>query len=145
MPTYRVQLETEPTHADVRVLLDGLYQYNVEQTGRDDGQWLSIFIREEADQIVAGLHGWTWGGWMRISFLWVSPQERRRGRGRQLLVMAEAEARKRRCSNATLSTFSFQAPDFYRKFGYRIVATIEGIPEGHRQHTMVKNLGAGSS
>jgi len=40
--------------------------------------------------------------------------------------MAEAEARKRGCSNATLNTFSFQAPEFYRKLGYRIVATIEG-------------------
>ena len=54
---------------------------------------------------------------MKISFLWVSPQERRQGRGRQLLLMAEAEARKRGCSNATLNTFSFQAPEFYRKFG----------------------------
>jgi hypothetical protein len=41
---------------------------------------------------------------------------------------------------ATLNTFSFQAPDFYRQFGYRIVATVEGLPEGHRQHTLVKDL-----
>ena len=141
MPTYRLQLETEPAHADVRLLLEGLYHYNVEQTGRDDGQWLAIFLRDETDRIVAGLHGWTWGGWMKISFLWVSPQERRQGRGRQLLLMAESEARKRGCSNATLNTFSFQAPEFYRKFGYRVVATIEGLPEGHRQYTLVKDLG----
>ena len=141
MPTYRLQLETEPAHADVMHLLEGLYHYNVEQTGRDDGQWLAIFLRDEADQIVAGLHGWTWAGWMKISFLWVSPHQRRQGRGRQLLLMAEAEARKRGCSNATLNTFSFQAPEFYRKFGYRVVATVEGLPEGHRQHTLVKDLG----
>jgi len=95
MSTYRYQLETEPAHADVRLLLEGLYHYNVEQTARDDGQWLAIFLRDETDRIVAGLHGWTWGGWMKVSFLWVSPQERRQGRGRQLLLMAEAEARKR--------------------------------------------------
>jgi ribosomal protein S18 acetylase RimI-like enzyme len=63
------------------------------------------------------------------------------GGGRQLLLMAEAEARKRGCSNATLNAFSFQAPEFYRKFGYRIVATIESLPEGHRQYTLVKDLG----
>jgi len=141
MSTYRFQLETEPAHADVRLLLEGLYHYNVEQTARDDGQWLAIFLRDETDRIVAGLHGWTWGGWMKVSFLWVSPQQRRQGRGRQLLLMAEAEARKRGCYNATLNTFSFQAPEFYRKFGYRIVATIEGLPEGHRQYTLVKDLG----
>ncbi len=140
MTTNPPQLETDPAPADIRVLLDGLYSYNVEQTGRDDGQWLAIFSRDEKDQIVAGLHGWTWGGWLKTNYLWVSPQERRQGKGRQLLLMAEAEARKRGCSRATLNTFSFQAPDFYRRLGYRIVATLEGLPEGHRQHTLVKDL-----
>ena len=59
-------------------------------------------------------------------------------------MMAEAEARKRGCSKATLNTFSFQAPDFYRKFGYRIVATVDGLPEGHRQHALVKELSSAS-
>jgi GNAT superfamily N-acetyltransferase len=104
MPTHRLQLETEPAHMDVRLLLEGLYHYNVEQTGRDDGQWLAIFLRDETDRIMAGLHGWTWGGWMKVSFLWVSPQERRQGRGRHLLLMAEAEARKRGCSKAVAIT-----------------------------------------
>jgi ribosomal protein S18 acetylase RimI-like enzyme len=66
---------------------------------------------------VAGLHGWTWSGWLKINYLWVSVEERGRGRGRQMLLMAEAEARKRGCSHATLSTYSFQAPDFYRRLG----------------------------
>lgn len=140
MPMYRLQLETEAAHADVKVLVEGLYHFNVEQTGHDDGQWLALFLRDETDRIVAGLHGWTWAGWMKVSFLWVSPQQRRQGRGRQLLLTAEAEARKRGCSTATLNTFSFQAPEFYRKFGYRIVATVEGLPQGHRQYTLVKDL-----
>jgi ribosomal protein S18 acetylase RimI-like enzyme len=141
MPSHQLQLCTEPEYADVRLLLEGLYQYNVEQTGHDDGQWLTILLRDEANQIVAGLHGWTWAGWMKVSFLWVSPEERRQGRGRQLLLAAEAEARKRGCTHATLNTFSFQAPEFYRKFGYKIVATIEGLPKGHRQYALVKELG----
>jgi ribosomal protein S18 acetylase RimI-like enzyme len=135
-----LKLETEPANADVKFLLDRLYDYNVEQTGRADGQWLTVFSRDEKHQIVAGLHGWTWAGWMKVDCLWVSPEERRRGRGRQMLSMAEAEARKRGCSHAILNTYSFQAPDFYRKFGYRIVATIAGLPEGHQEHTLVKDL-----
>jgi ribosomal protein S18 acetylase RimI-like enzyme len=140
MPTYRLQLEKEPAPADVGFLLEGLYQYNVEQTGRDDGEWLAVFTRDETNRIVAGLHGWTWAGWLKISFLWVSPNERSNGRGRELLLTAETEARRRGCSSATLDTYSFQAPDFYRKLGYRIVATVEGLPEGHRRHTLVKDL-----
>ena len=135
-----LKLETEPAPEDVRYLAARLYDYNVEHTGRDDGQWLAIFSRDERDRIVAGLHGWTWAGWLKINYLWVSADERRRGRGRQMLLTAEAEARKRGCSHATLYTYSFQAPDFYYKFGYRIIATVEGLPEGHRQHTLVKDL-----
>jgi len=140
MTTYRFNLETEPATADVDFLFDRLYDYNVEHTGRNDGQRLAVFSRDEKDQIVAGLYGWTWAGWFNINYLWVSAEERRRGRGRQMLLMAEAEARKRGCSRATLTTFDFQAPDFYRRFGYRIVATLEDVPEGHRRHTLVKDL-----
>jgi len=143
METHRLELVTEPTLEDVRFLGDRIYKYNVEHTGRDDGQWLAVFLRAENEQIVAGLHGWTWSGWLKINYLWVSPEARRRGRGRQMLLMAEAEARKRGCSHATLNTYSFQAPDFYRRLGYRIVATIEGLPEGHRQHTLLKDLATG--
>jgi GNAT superfamily N-acetyltransferase len=136
----RLTLETEPAPEDVGFLGDRLYDYNVARTGRDDGQWLGVFCRGEQNQIVAGLHGWTWAGWLKINYLWVSAQERGRGRGRQMLLMAEAEAQKRGCANATLDTYSFQAPEFYCKLGYRIVATVEGLPEGHRQHILVKDL-----
>jgi GNAT superfamily N-acetyltransferase len=89
---------------------------------------------------VAGLHGWTWGGWLKVNYLWVNAEERRQGRGRQLLLMAEAEARMRGCSHATLNSFSFQAPVFYQRLGYRIVGTLEGFPEGHRSYALVKDL-----
>lgn len=140
MTTYQWKLETEPALDDVEFLRDRLYDYNVEQTGRDDGQYLSIFLRDEEDRIVAGLYGWTWAGWLRITEFWVSPEERRRGRGRQMLLMAEKEARARGCSRAAVDTYSFQAPGFYQKFGYRISDVIEGLPEGHRQFVLVKVL-----
>jgi GNAT superfamily N-acetyltransferase len=140
MTNQELKLETEPAPEDVRFLGDRLYVYNVEHTGRDDGQWLALFSRDGNYQIVAGLHGWTWAGWMKINYLWVNAKERGRGRGREMVLMAEAEARKRGCSHATLNTYSFQAPEFYRKLGYRIVATIEGLPEGHRQYTLLKYL-----
>lgn len=143
MKADRLMLEAEPTLEDVRFLGDRLYDYNVEHTGRDDGRWLAVFARDENGRVVAGLHGWTWAGWLKINYLWVSAMERRRGRGRQMLLMAEAEARRRGCTRATLNTYSFQAPEFYYKLGYRTIATIEGLPEGHRQYTLVRDLTMG--
>ena len=140
MKNYTLALETNPRAEDVAFLVERLYAYNVEQTGRDDGQWLSLFLRDDDGTIVAGLHGWTWADWLKVSDLWIREDERRRGRGRQLLRAAEAEARARGCTRATLNTYSFQAPSFYQKLGYRVVAVTEDFPTGHRQYTLTKEL-----
>jgi hypothetical protein len=57
-----LQIEVEPAPKDIRFLEDRLYDYAVEQTGSDDGKWLSIFVRDGTGVIVAGLHEWTWCG-----------------------------------------------------------------------------------
>jgi ribosomal protein S18 acetylase RimI-like enzyme len=81
---------------------------------------------------------------MKVNYLWVAAEERSRGLGRELLLTAEVEALKRGCLRAMLNTYSFQAPDFYQRLGYRIIATIEGLPvEGHRQFTLLKELKRG--
>ena len=85
-------VEDEPNPSDVRVLEDGLYRYNVEQTGRGDGRWLAIFVRDADKDIVAGLSGWTWAGWLKVANLWVRDDLRRQGHGSALLKAAEEEA-----------------------------------------------------
>ncbi|HSF18187.1 MAG TPA: hypothetical protein VLK65_21815 [Vicinamibacteria bacterium] len=39
---------------------------------------------------------------------------------------------------AFLSTFDFQAPDFYRRFGYEVYATLPGYPPGHTDYYLRK-------
>ena len=135
-------IEDEPSPTDVRALEDGLYRYNVEQTGRDDGRWLAIFVRDVEGRIMAGLSGWTWAGWLKVANLWVRPDLRRKGHGRELLTAAEREAVARGCTRATLDTYSFQAPEFYQRLGYRIVAAVHDLPAGHEHYTLVKDLRA---
>ena len=133
-------IEDEPRPQDVRALEDGLYSYNVQRTGRDDGRWLAIFVRDADRRVVAGLNGWTWAGWLKVNILWVREDIRRKGHGRDLLPAAEAEAKARGCTRATLDTYSFQAPAFYQRLGYEIVATVDGFPAGHKHYTLVKEL-----
>jgi GNAT superfamily N-acetyltransferase len=133
-------IEEEPSAADVRALENGLYRYNVEQTGRDDGRWLAIFVRDAEGKITAGLSGWTWAGWLKVSNLWVRHDLRRKRLGSDLLKAAETEAAARGCTRATLDTYSFQAPNFYQRLGYRIVAAVDNLPAGHKHYTLVKDL-----
>ncbi len=137
----KFQIEVEPAPGDIRFLEDRLYDYNVEQTGLDDGKWLSIFVRDEKGEIVAALHGWTWCGACRVQALWVHKDLRHQGFGRRLLAAAEQEARARGCEQILLDTFSFQAPLFYQKLGYEVTGVAEGFPRSpHSEYHLRKSL-----
>lgn len=65
-----------------------------------------------------------------VDTLWVHESRRNRGDGTRLLRAAEDEARRRGCVMAVLETHSFQAPEFYPRFGYEAYARLEGFPPG---------------
>jgi GNAT superfamily N-acetyltransferase len=132
-------LRSDPTSAERDFLEDGLYAFNVQATGLRDGLGLAVFA-DEAGGRVAGLCGHTWGGSCEIRQVWVREDRRGQGIGRRLLECAETEARRRGCFQILLSTHSFQAPDFYRKLGFELVATIPDYPRGHAQLHLRKRL-----
>jgi N-acetylglutamate synthase-like GNAT family acetyltransferase len=53
---------------------------------------------------------------------------------------AEAEARSRGVRNVYLDSFSFQAPAFYAKLGYREFGRLQEFPAGHDRVWMTKAL-----
>jgi GNAT superfamily N-acetyltransferase len=137
----KLRIEVEPAPGDVRVLEDRLYEYNVEQTRSHDGKWLSIFVRDDKGEIVAGLHGWTWCGACKVMSLWVRKDLRRQKYGSRLLDAAEQEARARGCEQILLDTFSFQAPLFYQKLGYEVIGVVDGFPRRpHSEYHLRKML-----
>ncbi|SRR6266545_5916980 len=140
MDTHHFVVETDPAFEDVRFLEDRLYEYNVVQTGVDDGQWLAIFLRDDQQVIRAGLKGWTWCGSCYISTVWIHETLRRHGVGTQLVHAAEQEARARGCTHMVLGSFSFQAPGFYQKLGYEAFAVLEEHPRHHRHYSLHKWL-----
>jgi GNAT superfamily N-acetyltransferase len=140
MTTSELVVETDPRPEQVQYLEDRIYEFNSGATGITDGEWLAIFMRDDAGRIVAGLCGNTWGGCCEIRQLWVEESQRGRGVGTRLLATAEREARRRGCTKVFLMTFSFQAPAFYARQGFTTVATVDGFPRGHRNLLMRKRL-----
>jgi GNAT superfamily N-acetyltransferase len=138
---YKLTIEAEPAPKDVRFVDDALYDYNVEQTGVNDGKGLTIFVRDDTGGIVAGLHGWTWCGTCKVARLWVRKDLRRQGYGQRLLAAAEEEARARGCHQLLLDTFSFQAPLFYKKLGFEVIGVTENFPRSpHSEYHLRKLL-----
>ena len=124
-----LRVEDQASPAEVAALNDALYRHNAAVTGHDDGRWLTIFARDDAGQIVAGLHGWTWGQTGFVQTLWVREDLRGRGLGARLLATAEMEAGRRGCREVQLDTHSYQAPGFYRRQGYEVIGELPGWPE----------------
>ena len=138
--TDELRVETAPANEDIQTLRESLYAYNVAGVGGLEAEELAILVRGEDGELRGGLYGWIWGGYLEVNLLWVHEAERGRGLGSRLLSMAEAEGRARGAHTAVLDTHTFQAPDFYRRQGYEVYATVEGYPAGHDKLYFRKRL-----
>ena len=87
-------------------------------------------IRDDQGQLIAGVVFVVHWYWLHVETLFVHEAYRGRGLGSQLLQRAETYARTVGCVGAYLDTLSFQAPDFYPKHGYEVLAELEGFPPG---------------
>jgi 8-oxo-dGTP pyrophosphatase MutT (NUDIX family)/GNAT superfamily N-acetyltransferase len=135
----RLTIEDRPSPADCDALGYALDSYNREFLGETGFSQIGLFVRDRDDAIVAGLAGSTYAGWLFVADLWVRGELRRRGVGRELLVLAEQLAIERGCHSARLDTFSFQAPNYYPRFGYRPFAALDYPPQ-HRRYFLWKPL-----
>ncbi|MFJ8310589.1 MULTISPECIES: GNAT family N-acetyltransferase [unclassified Streptomyces] len=103
---------------------------------------LHVWALDDAGELVGGLTGRTWAGWLHIDLLWVLGALRTAGLGTRLLTRAEELARAERgCGHARLETWDFQAPGFYRKRGYEVVGVVPDYPPGVTEFTLTKRLG----
>jgi len=133
-------IEEHPDQRDLDFLEDQINTYNVAVTGIVDWHPLAIFVRDDDEQIVAGINGGMWGGYLEIKNLWVCEDLRGQGLGRRLLLAAEQAARARGCAQVLLDTHDFQAPEFYKKLGYTVFGIFEGIGGRYNRYYLSKKL-----
>jgi len=109
-------------------LSDELDTYNAAATpGVAPAEELTVRIEEDG-QLLAGASGWTWGQAAGIAMTWVDARQRGSGLGSALLDSFEKEARRRGCTHVFVTSFTFQAPAFYQRNGYREIFRWEGVP-----------------
>ncbi|MGN6598458.1 MAG: GNAT family N-acetyltransferase [Actinomycetes bacterium] len=110
-------------------LSDELDVHNAAATpGTPAARELTVRILDADGALAAGASGWTWGIAAGIGMTWVRKDTRGAGLGRRLLDAFETEARSRGCRHVFVTSFTFQAPAFYEKLGYREIFRWEGVP-----------------
>jgi GNAT superfamily N-acetyltransferase len=145
-PRLRLSFEKDPSWEDREIVDEGLGTHNAPFLRDPRYSYFGIFVRDDAREtqgaIRAGLVGNCYAGWLFVNLLWVHRDLRRRGIGQMLLAEAERHAIEFGCHSAWLDTFSFQAPDFYPKFGYQEFARLD-YPPDHQRIFLKKQLNAG--
>lgn len=115
-----------------------------------NGFWISVckisitfagvVLQSTDGTIVGGIIGATYWDWFYINLMWIQEDYRSKGYGNQLILQAEEEARKRGAKFAHLDTFSFQAPEFYKRHDYQVFGKLDDFPKGHTRYFLKKDL-----
>lgn len=130
-----------PVAEEIQFLDDKIYEYNSKQTNQHNGKLFSKWALNSDGVIIGGLTGWSWAEACEITLFWLDESYRHLGYGTELLHAAEEYALKEGCKIIFLRSYSFQAPAFYIKNGFKIEHTIQGFPPGYLSFFLVKNIG----
>jgi ribosomal protein S18 acetylase RimI-like enzyme len=135
-----LEITENPSKEDDAFVINKLQEFNRKFS---EGKFrpISIYARNNENEILGGLIGKTFGNWLHIECLWVAESERGKNIGSKLVYAAEGEAISRGCLGSTLDTYSFQALDFYKKLGYQIIGSLSGYSGKYQRHYMEKKLG----
>lgn len=133
-------MNCNPSEEEIDFVNKSLEEFNSRAVGPDSHELLNIVEYDEAKNVIAGILGGTYWGWMHLDILWVDEKHRKTGIGSRLLKAAEEEAIRRGCHSVHVDTMSWQAPEFYKKHGYRIIGELNDIPTGNKKFHLVKDL-----
>ena len=129
-----------PTENEIKYIREELNQFNNERVGEDGHKSLNFVEYDTNGNIIGGILGGTYWGWMYVDILWVHESHRYKGFGSKLLCKAEKEAIRRGCHHVHLDTMSWQAPEFYQKHGYEVIGILPDIPNGNQKYLLMKAL-----
>ena len=137
--TTAISVPSDPPREWIAAVDEGLDRYNRESSPVATEQRNFAFATDVDGRVIGGAVGRTWGRCCELQQLWVEPAHRNAGIGSRLVAAFETRARERGCDIFYLTTLSFQAPDFYRKLGYRVLAEIPGHANDIVKYVMHKS------
>jgi hypothetical protein len=141
MTGFSLVREPKASRAGVsRELWKGLEAFNRKAGGPLRYARTVLSVRDRSGRVLGGLIMQSYWRESYIELLWLSARARGIGWGARLVEEAERRARRRGSRVIHLNTYSFQAPGFYAKRGYRRFGQISGSPATESRLFYVKDL-----
>ncbi|GAB6262576.1 GNAT family N-acetyltransferase [Photobacterium sp. CCB-ST2H9] len=118
-----------PSEDEISEIYRGLVEYNEPHFPDLDEKGFGAFIRDEDGKILGGLVGKVILSSLHVNYFWLSEPIRRLGLGSKLIDSVESEARSLGVKNIYLDTYTFQAPGFYERLGFKEVGRYTDFPK----------------
>lgn len=126
-----ISIDGEPNTEDKNIISNGLLAHHASSGHTKIKNQCSILIKDSKNTTLGGIIlSFLYNG-MKIDSLWVDASIRGQEFGKKLICEAEKEGIKRNCTFVYTDTFSWQAPDFYKKLGYEEYGKLDEFPEGN--------------
>ena len=79
-------MNTNPSKQETDFIRESLFKFNNDIVGEDGHEPLNIIEHDSDGNIIGGILGGTYWGWMYIDILWVKESFRKQGIGSRLLL-----------------------------------------------------------
>jgi len=123
----KIELEFHIQNQDIQLLTQGISEYAKLKKGHAPIEAFAFFIKDDNGVIHGGCNGNIGYGWIYVDQLWVEEALRGKGYGKQLMELAENLGKEKGCISAAVNTMDWEAPEFYKKLGYRIEFERHGL------------------
>jgi ribosomal protein S18 acetylase RimI-like enzyme len=116
---YKIELVEKISKETEERMRKGLVEYESSHGIDVNYKRFSLIIRDE-NRIVGVLNAYTAFAEVYVDDLWIDKSYRGKGYGRKLLQALEDHFKGEGFNNINLVTSEFQAPDFYKKCGFKV-------------------------
>jgi GNAT superfamily N-acetyltransferase len=143
MESPQIVLTDTPEASELAAIRRGLDAFNLAASGIDDQRPIALLVKDPTtSEVLGGLNGRSSRGVLFIDVFFLPEAMRGVGLGSKLLKMAEDEGRRRGCRIGLLHTNTFQAPEFYKRHGWREYGNFPSDPPGTARLFFTKDLTA---
>ena len=140
--TFPIRISDVVAADDRTELQDRLDAFNFASTGFRDARDLSCFLRDAEGTLVAGIDGFTWGGYAQSSCSGSQSRSAARASGGGCSKRRRRKPESAAALPSSSRRMSSRHQVFYAKLGYRTVGVTEDTPVGYREFHFQKRLAA---
>jgi GNAT superfamily N-acetyltransferase len=126
----RIEFHAFVGDSEREFIVGELNNHNVAIFGLPIWYPVNFILRSARGEVLGGLLGFIWGGWLSVNDLWVTEAERGKGHATRLMEAAEAYAKEKGCLGAALDTHNPHARALYERLGYQVFGEIPDWPPG---------------